>query len=55
MEMATEINDLFQKADWKKEKHVPVIDCQSKINVDEFFDVKVSIGKEIAHQVPGIG
>ena len=49
METITEVSDIFQKADWKKEKHVPVIDCPSKINSGEIFDVKVSIGKEIAH------
>jgi superoxide reductase len=49
METVTEINDLFQVADWKKEKHVPVMECPNKIKTDEIFDVKVSIGKEIAH------
>jgi superoxide reductase len=49
METVTEISELFQKADWKKEKHVPVIECPSKIKEDEMFDVKVGIGKEIAH------
>src|SRR5512136_98216 len=49
MEMSMEINDLFQKADWKKEKHVPVIECPSTIKKEELCDVKVSIGKEIAH------
>ena len=43
------LGDLFQEADWKKEKHVPVIECPNKVKADEFFDVKVSIGKEIAH------
>jgi len=49
MEMSMEINELFQKADWKKEKHVPVIECPSSIKKDELCEVKVSIGKEIAH------
>ncbi len=49
MEMSMEINDLFQKADWRKEKHVPVIECPSTIKKEELCDVKVSIGKEIAH------
>ncbi len=39
----------FQEADWKKEKHVPVIECPDKVKADEFFPVKVSLGKEIAH------
>ena len=49
MEMVTDFNGLFQSADWKKEKHVPVIDCPSKVKADEMFDVKVGIGKEIEH------
>lgn len=40
---------LIQKADWKKEKHVPVIDCPETVKKDQLFDVKVGIGKEIAH------
>jgi desulfoferrodoxin (superoxide reductase-like protein) len=27
MEQTIETDELFQKADWKKEKHVPVIEC----------------------------
>lgn len=41
--------DLLQIADWKTEKHVPVIDCPDAVKADEMFDVKVTIGKEIAH------
>ncbi len=41
--------DLFQSADWKTEKHVPVIEAPAKVKKGEFFDVKVTIGKEIAH------
>jgi superoxide reductase len=40
---------LFQSADWKAEKHVPVIDCPDAVKADEVFEVKVSVGKEIAH------
>ncbi|MEE9524887.1 MAG: class II SORL domain-containing protein [Thermodesulfovibrionales bacterium] len=40
---------LYQSADWKSEKHVPVIECPDKVKADEVFEVKVSIGKEIAH------
>jgi superoxide reductase len=50
METVTEnIGSLFQEADWKKEKHVPVIDCPFKIKKDEMFEVKISIGKEVPH------
>ena len=41
--------ELFQTADWKTEKHVPVIDCPAKVKSGEAFPVKVSVGKEIAH------
>lgn len=44
-----DIKDLYQSADWKREKHVPVIDARAKVKKGEFFPVKVSIGKEIAH------
>jgi superoxide reductase len=45
----SEIKELFQSADWKSEKHVPVIEVPQKVKKGEFFQVKVSIGKEIAH------
>jgi len=41
--------DKIQHDDWKKEKHVPVIDCPDKVKADELFAVKVAVGKEIAH------
>ncbi len=43
------IGDLIQTADWKKEKHAPVIDCPDKVEAGESFVVKVGVGKEIAH------
>jgi superoxide reductase len=43
------LGDEIQHADWKKEKHVPVIECPTQVKPDEFFDVKVSLGKEVAH------
>ena len=44
-----ELKDLFQSADWKTEKHVPVIDAPDKVEKGEFFKVTVSVGKEVAH------
>jgi superoxide reductase len=41
--------ELFQTADWKTEKHVPVIECQDRVKAGELFPVKVTLGKEIAH------
>ncbi|MDD5409241.1 MAG: class II SORL domain-containing protein [Candidatus Omnitrophica bacterium] len=44
-----ELKELFQAADWKKEKHVPVIEAPEKSKKTEFIRVSVSVGKEIAH------
>lgn len=41
--------DFYQSADWKTEKHVPVIDCPDRVNADEVFSVKATLGKEVAH------
>ncbi len=43
------LGDKIQHADWKKEKHVPVIECADAVKAGEFFDVKVTLGKEVAH------
>ncbi len=43
------IGDLVQEADWTKEKHVPVIDCADTVAPDTLLEVKVALGKEIAH------
>ncbi|MFA6321585.1 MAG: class II SORL domain-containing protein [Candidatus Omnitrophota bacterium] len=45
----TELKDLFQSADWKKEKHVPLIDTPKIVKKGEFFKILVSVGKEISH------
>lgn len=39
----------IKTADWKSEKHVPVIECPDAVSADEMFDVTVTLGKEIAH------
>jgi superoxide reductase len=39
----------LQSADWKSEKHVPVIDCPDAVKSGEMFDVKATLGKEVAH------
>lgn len=44
-----DFKDLLQSADWKTEKHVPVIEVSVAIKAGEFFRVTVSVGKEIAH------
>lgn len=43
------IDELLQEADWKKEKHVPVIECPDIVPEDEMFEVTVGLGKEVAH------
>lgn len=43
------LGDRIQHADWKKEKHAPVIECPATVRAGEVFDVKAGLGKEIAH------
>ena len=44
-----DLRDLFQSADWKTEKHVPVIESPDKINKGQVFKIDVSVGKQVAH------
>jgi superoxide reductase len=39
----------IQQGDWKKEKHTPVIEAPETVKAGNIFQVKVSLGKEIAH------
>jgi superoxide reductase len=41
--------DLFQSADWKSEKHVPVIEITGAAKKDQPVKISVVVGKEIAH------
>jgi superoxide reductase len=43
------LGELIQEADWKIEKHVPVIECLDTVKADEMFKVTVGLGKEVAH------
>jgi superoxide reductase len=43
------LKELLQSADWKAEKHVPVIEVPEQIKKGEIFKVVVTVGKEIAH------
>jgi superoxide reductase len=45
----TSLGETIRTADCKKEKHVPVIECPSQVTSGEAFEVKVGLGKEIAH------
>ncbi len=43
------LSEAIQDADWKSEKHVPVIECPETVKGGEFFTVKVTLGKAVAH------
>ena len=49
VEQTEAISQKIQTADWKTEKHVPVIDCDDRVAAGEMFGVKVTLGKEVAH------
>ena len=44
-----DLRDLLQSADWKTEKHVPVIQGPDKISKGQVLEIEVSVGKQIAH------
>ncbi len=41
--------EVVQSADWKKEKHVPVITAPEQVKAGEPFIVKIQVGAEIPH------
>lgn len=43
------IKELVQSADWKVEKHVPVIEVAGNARKGESVSITVSVGKEVAH------
>lgn len=43
------LGEYVQVADWKKEKHVPVLDCPDSVKANECFNIKTQIGKEVSH------
>jgi superoxide reductase len=43
------LGELLKEADWKVEKHVPVIECSDAVQADEIFKITVGLGKEVAH------
>lgn len=43
------LGDQIQHADFKKEKHAPVIHCPEEVKAGEVFEVKANIGEEIGH------
>ena len=44
-----DLNSLFQSADWKKEKHVPVIEVVGERKKGAIINIKLQVGKEVAH------
>lgn len=44
-----DLKDLFQSADYKSEKHVPVIDAPDKVKKADIVKITLTVGKEIAH------
>ena len=45
----SKLSEYVKSADWKSEKHVPVIECPDTVKAGEWFAVNVTVGKEIAH------
>ena len=45
----SKLTELVQTADWKTEKHAPVIECPDQVAAGELFEVELGVGKEIAH------
>lgn len=43
------LGNYMQSADWRSEKHVPVITVQGSPQKGEAFDVRLSVGAEIPH------
>lgn len=43
------VSEQVQTADWKSEKHVPVIDAPDSVQAGELFNVTVGLGREVAH------
>lgn len=43
------LDDYVKTADWKNEKHVPVIDCPDSVAAGEAFDLSVTVGKAVPH------
>lgn len=44
-----ELSELLQSADWKSEKHVPVISTPDPLKVGDVCTVQVMVGKEVPH------
>jgi len=47
--MESTLSSYVKTADWKSEKHVPVIAAPAEARPGEPFEVEVAVGKEIPH------
>ena len=47
--MENTLSSYVKTADWKAEKHVPVITAPAKVVAGQAFEVEVAVGKEIPH------
>ena len=45
----SKLGDTVKSADWKSEKHAPVIECADSAKAGEALQITVSVGKEIPH------
>ena len=45
----SEFSSTIQNADWKVEKHAPVIEAPDAVKAGEVFTVSASLGKAVAH------
>ncbi len=43
------ISDKIQTADWKNEKHVPVIECADSVKSEDWVTVRVGLSKAVVH------
>jgi superoxide reductase len=43
------LGEYVQTADWKQEKHVPVLECPDSVKANECFQIRAQIGKEVSH------
>jgi superoxide reductase len=43
------LKDLYKSADWKQEKHVPVIDAPDSVIKGDVTKVTVTVGKDLSH------
>ncbi|KKL58146.1 hypothetical protein LCGC14_2228340 [marine sediment metagenome] len=49
IEELVNLNELYQSADWKKEKHVPMVEIVGEIKKGLTISLRLQVGKEIEH------